>query len=222
MREALREVLAKINENPRYYPAPSSILADEVVRAVRRRIVRMAFKYKYEHRIHMILDELLSPNYSRGILSAYYYLIHELGLEKEDAINLIINTFSRMAGLERYETLSPVETVIADYLEEIIEGGYSLYPLFILDYACELGLIYWDGEKWNLTELGKLMLKLPPYEFTKALLTLEYILSKGTYNCMTHEFLETLRDLFSRSEAHELHVVARTARISLMLSLIHI
>jgi len=65
------------------------------------------------------------------------------------------------------------------------EESYSSYPLFLLDYAGELGLVYWNGEKWNITRLGKFILKLPPLELIKALLTLETLLPKTSPNSMS-------------------------------------
>ena len=98
---------------------------------------------------------------------------------------------------------------------KIIEGEetYSTYPLFLLDYATELGLVYWDGEKWNITELGKFMLKLPPLELVKALLTLETLLPGTSPNSMPKEFLQLLRELFSRSNIHRIEYIASVSGV---------
>jgi len=224
MENALREILAKINENPRYYPAPSNIVADEIIREIRRRIMKEIFQHKDKTRFPDMFDNLLSPilspKYTRGVLSAYYYLTHDLGLDKNNAVNLIVKALEVLTALKPFESLSPLERALIDYLTEIIEGEtrYSFYPLSVLDYACELGLIYWDGEKWNITEMGKFMLKLPPYEFVKALLTLETVLSRGSTNCMTYDFIETLKDILSCNNIHRLDFIVKRARVNFALA----
>ena len=215
MERALREILMRISEDPEYYPAPLNIIADEIIRKVKQRMVKIALQHKDEPRFSRILDDLLSPTYNRRVLNAYYYLTHELGLEKEQAIDLITKALEVLTELRSLGTTPPVEATIIDYLIEIIEGeAYygSFYPLPVLDYAYELGLIYWDGERWNVTELGRLMLKLPPYEFVKALLTLEITLSKNSPNCMTYDFIKMLKDIFSHSDSHKLHFIVENAR----------
>ena len=79
---------------------------------------------------------------------------------------------------------------IINYVVEIIESEetYSPYPLFLLDYVSELGLVYWDGEKWNITELGKFIHKLLPLELVKVLLALETLLPGTSPNSMPREF----------------------------------
>ena len=215
MERALREILARISEDPEYYPAPLDIIADEIVRKIKQRIVKIALQHKREPRFSKILDDLLSPIYNRRVPNAYYYLTHELGLEKEQAIDLITKALEVLTELSSLRTVPPVEATIIDHLIEILEGKSrygSFHPLPVIDYAYELGLIYWDGERWNITELGRLILKLPPHEFVKALLTLETTLSKNSLNCMTYDFIKMLKDIFSHSDSPRLHFIVENAR----------
>ena len=214
MEKLLREVLTSIALNPRQYPPPSDIVASEVVKEVRRRFVKLALKHEDSKRLATVLDDVLSLEYHRGVVSAYYYLINELGLDKNEAIELIVKAIEVIAGLQRMDHLPPVYRTIIDYVIEIIEGEetYSPYPLFLLDYASELGLVYWDGEKWNITELGRFMLKLPPFELIKALLTLETLLPKTKANCMPREFLQLLRKLFSKSSVYRIEYIVNISK----------
>ena len=103
---------------------------------------------------------------------------------------------------------------IINYVVEIIESveTYSPYPLFLLDYASELGLVYWDGEKWNITELGKFIHKLLPLELVKVLLALETLLPGTSPNSMPREFLQLLKELFSKSNTHRIEYIASVSR----------
>lgn len=205
MREhVLREILLKVKENPHYYPPPVSTKIDEIVKIVRRRIIQLALRQK-NTLYGGILDDLLSPEYRDGIISAYYYLAHELGFEDRKAINLISRALEMLLDAHKSRSWSS-EDIILEYVIEIIDGEdqYSLYPLTILKYASELGLIYWDGEKWNITELGEFLLKLPPLDLVKALLTLEAILSKNTQNCMTIDFMQYLYKLVSSGAEYDM------------------
>ncbi len=209
LEKLLREVLASIASNPRQYPPPLDVIANEVVRKVRKRFVKLALRHKDSKYLAAVLDDILSPEYRKGVVSAYYYLTSELGLDKDEAIELIVEAVEVIAGLKRIDHLSPIHRTIIDYVMEIIEGEetYAPYPLFLLDYASELGLVYWDGEKWNITELGKFMLKLPPLELVKALLTLETLLPGTTPNSMSKEFLQLLRNSFSKSSIHRIEYI---------------
>ena len=216
MEKLLREVLASIASNPKQYPPPSDIVANEIVREVRKRFVKLALRHKHSEHLAVVLDDLLSPEYRKGIVSAYYYLTTELGLSKDEAIKLLVEAIEVIAGLQRRDHLPPVHRTIIDYVMEIIEGEetYSPYPLFLLDYASGLGLVYWDGEKWNITELGKFMLRLPPFELVKALLTLETLLPGTSPNSMPREFLQLLRELFSRSDTHRIEYIVNASKAS--------
>ncbi|WP_460024243.1 hypothetical protein [Infirmifilum sp. SLHALR2] len=196
--EDLRKVLAMVDASPKYYPPPHDVEAISVVRDVVSEFTKLALKRKDEPRVAGVLEDVLWREYQRGIKVAYYYLTRELKLEQNKAYAYLVDAPKSLAGLEPSSS-SPVDRVIVDTLVEIIdEGGICApYPLYLLEYASELNLIYWDGEKWNLTELGRFMLKLPPLELTKALLTLEALLSRATLYCMTREFLENLEKLLN-------------------------
>ncbi len=56
------------------------------------------------------------------------------------------------------------------------------------------------------------MLKLPPLELVKALLTLETLLPRTSPNSMPREFLQLLRELFSRSDYLDIREGVRVAR----------
>ena len=215
LEKLLREVLASIASNPRQYPLPSDIVASEVIREVRKRFVKLALRHKDSERLAVVLDDVLSPEYRKGVVSAYYYLTSELGLDKAEAVELIVEAIEVITGLKTIDHLSPVHRTIIDYVIEIIEGEeiYTPYPLFLLDYASELGLVYWDGEKWNIAELGKFMLRLPPLELVKALLTLETLLPRTSPNSMSREFLRLIRELFSRSNTHRIEYIADVSRV---------
>jgi len=214
LEKTLREVLANIALNPKYYPEPLDIVAGEVVREIRKRFVKVALSHKDSESLAVVLDNVLSPDYRRGIVSAYYYLVGELGLDKSKALEMIVKAIEVVVGLRKTSDLPPVHRTIINYVIEIIEseGTYSPYPLSLLDYATELSLVYWDGEKWSITELGKFLLKLPPFEFIKALLTIEILLPKTSFNCMSSEFLQLLRKLFSRSDEHRIEYIVSISK----------
>ncbi len=155
MEKLLRELLASIASNPRQYPPPLDVVAGEVVREIRKRFVKLALRHRDSRYLAALLDDLLSPEYHKRIVSAYYYLVTELGLSKDEAVELIVEAIEAAMDPQRRAHLPPVHRTIIDYIVEIVKGeeAYSSYPLFLLDYASELGLVYWDGEKWNITEL---------------------------------------------------------------------
>ena len=204
LEKALREVLASIALGLKQYPPPLDVIANEVLREVRKEFVKLALGQQYSEHLATLLDDLLSPEYRKGIASAYCYLVNEIGLDRDKAVALVIEAIKVTAGLQERRHLPPVHRTIIDYIVEIIEGEetYSSCPLSLLDYASELGLVYWDGEKWNITELGKFMIKLPPLELVKALLTLEILLPATSLNSMSKEFLQLLKGLFSKSNIH--------------------
>jgi len=209
--EDLRKVLAMVDASPKYYPPPHDVEAISIVRDVLSDFTRLALEHEDESQVARVLEDVLWPEYQRGIMAAYYYLSRELKLEGYDAYVYIMDALRSLAGLKPSSS-SPVHRVIVDTLVEIIDGGgiYAPYPLYLIEYAIELNLVYWDGEKWNLTELGRFMLKLPPLELIKALLTLEALLSRATPYCMTREFLEFLEKLLNslpEDEASEWEIV---------------
>ena len=212
LEKLLREVLANIASNPKQYPPPSNVIAGEIVKEVRRRFVELALRHKDSEYLAFVLDDILSLEYRKGIVSAYYYLINELGLDKNEAIELIVEAIEVIANLKNISNLPPVYRTIINYILEIIEDEEIHSPLFLLDYASELGLIYWDGEKWNITELGRFLLKLPSLELVKALLTLEILLPGISSNSMPKEFLQLLRELFSRSNIHKIEFIINISK----------
>jgi len=197
--EDIRKVLAIVSIDPKYYPPLHDAEANAVVSDVVSKFTKLALIRETDSRVAATLDDVLWPEYRKRIVIAYYYLTRELKLERKLAEELLMGALEKLAGLAGAQRLSPVRQVIIDTLVEIIDGEetYAPYPLSLLEYASELNLIYWDGEKWNLTELGKFMLRLPPLELAKALLTLEMLLSRASPNCMTREFLERLKEVFS-------------------------
>ena len=76
---------------------------------------------------------------------------------------------------------------------------------FHLNYIEELSLAYWDGDKWQITELGELLLRIPPKHFPEVLLYLETKLSKGTMLCMSKSFIETLYRLSKEKAEISIH-----------------
>lgn len=100
---------------------------------------------------------------------------------------------------------------LVEKIVKIIEKGGAVY---FLEYASELGVIYNDGERWHVTPLGEFLLKLPPLEMAKALLTLEIVLSRGNIYCMTRDYLEQLVFLFSRSNTHMIDFIVERTRYS--------
>jgi len=80
--------------------------------------------------------------------------------------------------------------------EALVPTGFEMLSLIRrLNYIEELSLAYWDGDKWQITELGELLLRIPPKHLPEALLYLETRLSKGTLLCMNKSFVETLYEL---------------------------
>jgi len=80
--------------------------------------------------------------------------------------------------------------------EALAPTGFKMLSLIRhLGYIEELSLAYWDGDKWQITELGELLLRIPPKHLPEALLYLETKLSKGTLLCMNKSFVETLYEL---------------------------
>ncbi len=203
MSKALKKVLTDVSNDPNYYPPPLDVEATKIIREIRSRFTQLALSYESSVDLANALDSILSPDYRRGMVAGYYYLTRELGLEKGKAIELLVEALEVVFGIRDLRHLLPVHKVIVSYLIKIISGEdvYSLYPLSLIDYVSELNLIYWDGEKWNLTELGKFMLKLPSPELVKALLTLETILPTSS-NCMSRAFLKEIRKLLSRNSMH--------------------
>jgi len=101
MEKTVREILANINTNPRYYPPPLDPIAVEVVRKVRKRITKLAMRSANSDNLAIMLDDILSAEYGKGIISAYYYLTRELGLDIRQATELIIRAIEVLAGLEK-------------------------------------------------------------------------------------------------------------------------
>ena len=108
MEKTLREVLANVASNPKYYPPPSDIVAGKVVKEIRKRFVNLALGHKDSERLAVVLDNVLSPDYRRGIVSAYYYLTSELGLDKNETVELIVKAIEVVVGLRKTSDLPPV------------------------------------------------------------------------------------------------------------------
>ena len=92
-------MLASIALNSKQYPPPSDVVANGVVREVRKRFAKLALKHKDSECLAAVLDDLLSPEYRRGIVSAYYYLTTELGLDRDEVIELIVDAIEIIASL---------------------------------------------------------------------------------------------------------------------------
>jgi len=217
LERVLREILTSIANNPHSYPPLSNFDAESVIKEVRSRIVKRLLMHKDATHLEEAMDNILSPNYRKGLISAYYYLVHELGLERDEAVNLLIEALEILVRLKEFTDISPVHRPIVETLIDIIDGVeiYNQQPLSILEYASELGLVYWDGEKWNVTELGRFLLRLPPYEMVKALLTLEIVIPRPSTNRMTIEFLKLLKEMFSRNDTHMTIYIVNSATIRL-------
>ena len=120
LEKALREILAKIRDNPQYYPSPPDVDVDQVVKEVKKRILNIFLQHKDSERFAYMLDDILSPEYHRRLTTAYYYLINELGFTKDRSIELIINSLEVSIGLKQDKDLFPIERTIVDYVIEII------------------------------------------------------------------------------------------------------
>lgn len=202
---SLRDVLYKIVLNPKYYPPPLISDVEEAIREVRRKLIELILKQKNSREAANVLDDMLTLKYEEKIASAYYFLTREVRYSKDEAINLIVKVVGPKV---EFEKLLPVDEVITNYVIDIIEGDecYPQYPLPLLNHASKIGLIYWDGEKWNTTELGKFLLKLPFIEFVKALLTLE-TLSEISPENMPVKFLECLNRLLIEKKSYSIDFI---------------
>jgi hypothetical protein len=197
----LRTLLSEIRRDPNLYP-PLGAMAD-VVRKVRAPILNWLRKSAPQEGTRV--EDLFFPLYEKGIVSAYWYLTKELGLEEEEALKLTRAAMEIAIGTMPTAPLSDTDRELAEELADIIDSGGTFYAL---EYASELGLVYFDGEGWRVSALGDLLLRLPPLEFTKALLTLECLMSKGNPYCMTMDFLRKLADLFSKDKVHKINFIS--------------
>jgi hypothetical protein len=201
LEKALRTLLSEIRRNPSSYPPPGAMA--DVVRKVRAPILDRLRKSAPQEGASV--DDLFFPLYEKGIVSAYWYLTRELGLEEEEALELTRAAMEIAIGITPTIPLSDADRVLAEELAEIIDSGGTFYAL---EYASELGLVYFDGEGWRVSALSDLLLRLPPHEFVKALLTLECLMSKGNPYCMTMDFLEKLANLFSKDKVHKMDFIS--------------
>jgi hypothetical protein len=206
----LRTLLSEIRTNPNLYPPPGAMA--DVVRKVRAPILDRLRKSAPQEGARV--EDLLFPLYEKGIMSAYWHLTRELGLEEGEALELTRAAVEIAIGITPTASLSDADRVLAEELAEVINSGGVFY---VLEYASELGLVYFDGERWRVSALGDLILRLPPAEFTKALLTLECLMSKGNPYCMTMDFLGKLADLFSKDKVHRINFISsRTGHASFL------
>ena len=197
----IRMLLSCIQRDPSRYPPPDA--AESIVKKVRATIFKRLHRGSWAAEV----DDLFFPPYREGIISAFWYAREEAGMPEKDALRLTIAAMETVLGLDPGVPLTRAERVFVDKLVEIIEEGGTAYAL---EYASELGLIYHDGERWRLTALGEFLQKLPPFELSKALLSIEYQLARGNVYCMPGSFLEKLRELFSRNELHRVDFIAST------------
>jgi hypothetical protein len=210
----LRMLLSEIQSNPRSFPSLSDL--EKIMERVRMEIIfhlhniGVSALKPYE----IMVSELFEPMSAEGIASVYWYLTVKLNINEQVAMNCIKALIERRYGLSQITSADPaLEALIKEYLEEVLESGGDIA---ILSYANELGLIYYDGEKWRLSDLGVMLLKLPPIEFAKALLSLEIFLSKRNLYCMTSEFIKKLWELFNKDDMHRIDYIAYMTKYELL------
>lgn len=212
--EALRNVLSNIAKNSQHYPPPASAALEEIAFNIKKKALEVLSRNKEHHKINAILDDLLSPEFNYRASIAFYFLKYDMKFDEKKALEMIFLAVAseNLLDLEMKDELNHIEFVALEQVREILYGE-MLSPahwLMSLQYAYELGLAHWDGEKWSLTKIGREFLKVPAFEASKMLLTLEAVLSKGTPFCMTEEFLRKLCEIaFPNSLQHKISFLAK-------------
>ena len=200
--KGLRELISELRVNPSSYPSLRELR--DIINKVGRSIL-MSLQSESKNgslEAHSIFGRFY---YDVGIASAYLYLTHDLKLDEKMTLEIISRATEVLMGFKSLWDLKRQNRALVEKLVEIIKESGTVY---LLEYASELGVIYYDGERWHVTPLSEFLLKLPPLEMSKALLTLEVVLSRGNIYCMTRDFLERLIFLFSRSKTHRIDFIA--------------
>jgi hypothetical protein len=200
--KGLRELISELRVNPSSYPSLRELR--DIISKVGRSIL-MSLQSESKNgslEAHSIFGRFY---YDVGIASAYLYLTHDLKLDEKMTLEIISRATEVLMGFKSLWDLKRQNRALVEKLVEIIKESGTVY---LLEYASELGVIYYDGERWHVTPLSEFLLKLPPLEMSKALLTLEVVLSRGNIYCMTRDFLERLIFLFSRSKTHRIDFIA--------------
>jgi hypothetical protein len=206
--KGLRELISELLFNPSSYPSPRE-LKDIIGKVGKSILMSLRSESKNASLETVSIDGWFF--YDAGIALAYLYLTRDLELQEKVALDLITRAVEVAMGFRSPMDLEEGNRAIVERLVEIIKENGTVY---LLEYASELGVIYYDGERWHVTPLGEFLLKLPPLEMAKALLTLEIVLSRGNIYCMTRDFLEQLLFLFSRSKTHMIEFIVERTRYS--------
>jgi len=193
--------------------------AHEIAKELISNIAKDSLISKHE-KDAIYLDEILSSRYEYeyGIMCAYCYLVNDLKIDKNQAKKYLKICLKGLVK-DSYKVLTPAEKALLENIIEIVEN-FSSCEAYCVEWAQILGLIEWHNGKWHLTDLGKKIISIPPYNFNKAILMLEAMSFGGAPCCIGIDFISSLYDFLLKRNILKISEISDKLKCSSALALL--
>lgn len=186
----VQQILDHLKANPQTPPFRSRDLPMSLARAVQRHFVQVIRNHPEigDYAIELFAWPYRSPHK----LQEFYAVLLDIGVEEDDVIKRLLFWFLETRILKvSGSMLAPSDEVIAK-LASKNRHAYARFGDYELGYAMENHLCFYGDGRWQLTGLGRTLLRLSVLQATRFLLTLELFLHANEWDewHMSRDFLE--------------------------------
>ena len=203
---ALRRILGLVKSHPEKLPTPTNE-AREILNVIKEKVLSTIKSAGREEspEAKEVYEVLITGNYDDEIMTCYYFLREVSRLSREDAVKILTDFFLYEAGL--LAEASSMHQILFKQLQDIMEKPFINPNLtsnvYTLSYAEQLGLCFWNGERWALSPLGDMFLTLPSSDLAKRLILILEVtrsVGKGDKWHMPLDFIEQLLQVLTTME----------------------